>query len=257
MVKGHILAIFMFLIMTGMALTTLTFAKEEGTTLKDVQLSLFIECGCRGGAPLADVRVIGQDGSETPFDAITDANGYASIEGSPGNWQFTASKIGFVPSSWTMSVTERDTEYRALFNDNTAWKDKVDSTGKLSNEELASLVIANFPEGDVPSNPGESIRATAYAVAKAESERGNPTAWGDRFLLGDSLGLWQINLCYHPEYKGHEADLFKPEYNAKAAFDISNGGTQWTPWSTWINGAYRRYLEEGQEELSQYQALNQ
>lgn len=228
-------------------------ANANGDTINNVRLSLYTECGCKDGASLSGVRVTGQDASGTLFDVTTDINGYASIEGSPGSWQFTASKEGYVTNPWTMPVTESDTKYSFLLNDNTAWISKTDTTRTLSNEELMRTVITIFPEGDVPGKSGESIRTTAYAVAKAESG-GNPSVWGDKGL-GDSLGLWQINLCWHPEYKGHESELFDPEYNARAALDISSDGTRWTPWSTWKNGDYKQYLQEAKDELDKLSGI--
>lgn len=88
----------------------------------------------------------------------------------------------------------------------------------------------------------------AAAVAMAESE-GNPRARGD-LTVGISLGLWQVNLRWHPEWRD-EADLdgskgthklYDPDTNASAALAISHGGTYWKPWSTYTSGAYKRFL---------------
>lgn len=76
----------------------------------------------------------------------------------------------------------------------------------------------------------------AAAIAMAESG-GNATAVGDG---GTSFGLWQIHTPAHPEYR--PADLFNPDVNARAAFAISNGGVDWSPWSVFKDGSYRRYL---------------
>ena len=76
----------------------------------------------------------------------------------------------------------------------------------------------------------------AAAVALAES-RGYPGVLGDQRR---SVGLWQINLDYHPRYT--RAELTDPEANAIAAFKISRGGTNWGPWTTYRNGAYRHFL---------------
>jgi soluble lytic murein transglycosylase-like protein len=78
----------------------------------------------------------------------------------------------------------------------------------------------------------------AAAVAMAESG-GNPNAVGDLYL-GGSYGLWQINSKAHPQYS--VAMLFDPAYNARAAFEISKGGNDWSPWTTFRTGAYRQYL---------------
>lgn len=86
-----------------------------------------------------------------------------------------------------------------------------------------------------------SAADTAAAVALAESG-GDPAAEGD-LALGVSRGLWQINMRAHPEFDG--VRLFEQDYNAKAAFLVSSHGTNWNPWTTFRNGAYRKYLPAG------------
>lgn len=81
----------------------------------------------------------------------------------------------------------------------------------------------------------------AAAVALAESG-GDPGSEGD-LTLGVSRGLWQINLRAHPEFD--PIRLFEQDYNAKAAYLVSSHGTNWKPWTTFNNGAYRKYLPTG------------
>ena len=82
---------------------------------------------------------------------------------------------------------------------------------------------------------------TAVAIAFAESS-GNPDSVGD-LTLGVSIGLWQVNLKYHPEYTHQE--LLDPQTNANAAYAIYQAaGDQFTPWSTWKNQAYLKHLDE-------------
>jgi lysozyme-like protein/VCBS repeat protein len=88
---------------------------------------------------------------------------------------------------------------------------------------------------------------TAIAVGLAESgcrplaaghngpTAGCPSGSTDR-------GLWQINGCYHPEVA--VACAFDAACNARAAYRISSSGTDWTPWRTYDDGAYRAYLDE-------------
>lgn len=94
--------------------------------------------------------------------------------------------------------------------------------------------------------PEESLD-TAAAVAMAES-RGNPLAsnvvsqaqadaynashpTGPRHGPESSWGLWQVNTLAHPEYDATR--LQDPDYNARAAFVISQGGLNWRAWSTY------------------------
>lgn len=114
----------------------------------------------------------------------------------------------------------------------------------LSIADLQALALSvGVPPAEVP---------TAAAIAMAESS-GNPRAVGD-LNVGGSYGLWQINRAAHPQYD--EQDLFDPTYNAKAMLAVSNGGSNWGPWSTWWvkpptrtsagvgpgAGVYRKYL---------------
>lgn len=84
--------------------------------------------------------------------------------------------------------------------------------------------------------------ALAAAVAMAESG-GNPTIVGDTGpgVNGPSYGLWQIDVYYHPSYT--QAQLDDPTTNARAALAISSNGTNWTPWSTYNSGAYKKWYQ--------------
>lgn len=95
----------------------------------------------------------------------------------------------------------------------------------------------------VASNAGFSgdDLTNAIAIALAESS-GNPNASGDK---GDSIGLWQIDTKYHPEYD--KVSLTDPQYNANSAYAIYlAAGGSFTPWSTFKNGAYADYLADAQ-----------
>ena len=94
--------------------------------------------------------------------------------------------------------------------------------------------------------------AIAVAIAGAES-RWDPTAVGDQTLQdevwGPSYGLWQIRSLWQEAGQQSTRDpneLAKadPAFNARSMATISSGGTNWAPWSTWTNGAYRTYLVE-------------
>ncbi len=89
----------------------------------------------------------------------------------------------------------------------------------------------------------------AVAVALAESG-GNPKAHNP-VAPDDSYGLWQINMYrgMGPERREQfdldsNRELFDPEENARAAWEISGRGQSFGPWSTYTNGAYKQYLDE-------------
>lgn len=72
----------------------------------------------------------------------------------------------------------------------------------------------------------------------------------------DSRGLWQINVApdANPQYASW--NLYDPDLNAQAAFEISSGGTYWCPWSVFEEscgightGSYRSYLSRARAAL--------
>lgn len=69
--------------------------------------------------------------------------------------------------------------------------------------------------------------ALAAAIAMAESG-GDPNAYNTE----GSYGLWQVNINFHQQFQSDPSVLFDPTTNAQAAFQISSGGTNWNPWST-------------------------
>jgi hypothetical protein len=64
----------------------------------------------------------------------------------------------------------------------------------------------------------------------------------------EDRGLWQINNCYHPNVSN--ACAFQIQCNANAAFTISDGGTNWTPWSTFNSGAWESYISLAKSVIS-------
>ncbi len=90
----------------------------------------------------------------------------------------------------------------------------------------------------------------AYAVALGESG-GNATAHnGDASTGDDSYGLFQINMLgdMGPERRQSyqleaDSDLFDPATNARVAFELSEGGKDWQPWSVYKSGAYKKHYD--------------
>jgi len=88
----------------------------------------------------------------------------------------------------------------------------------------------------------------AIAVAMAESG-GNIYAHNAK-PPDDSYGLWQINMigslgpARRRQYGLKDnKELYIPMINAKAAFNIYlSAGRSFRPWSTYTNGAYKKYL---------------
>jgi hypothetical protein len=106
--------------------------------------------------------------------------------------------------------------------------------------QLGALALwAGCPKSEAP---------IAAAIAAAESG-GNPGAQGDISLMDGtwdwSQGLWQIRGLRSERGTGGLRDSVgnaDPQKNAQAMYTISSGCTDWTPWSTFISGAYLPYL---------------
>lgn len=90
----------------------------------------------------------------------------------------------------------------------------------------------------------------AVAIALAESG-GNPSAVNTAGNQPPSRdrGLWQINSFWHPEVT--DAQAFNPQECADAAYRISRNGTNFTPWSTFNSGSYRKFLHRATVAASQ------
>lgn len=86
----------------------------------------------------------------------------------------------------------------------------------------------------------------AAAIAMAESG-GEPTAH-NQVPPDDSYGLWQINMigdmgpARRKQYGiNNNTDLYDPAINAQAMAKISNKGADFSPWSTYGSGAYKKF----------------
>lgn len=111
----------------------------------------------------------------------------------------------------------------------------VQNVGQFGNQStfsLSGLVQLAVAIGFGSSSP------IAAAVSMAESsgivDNQNPSG---------AAGLWQILPSAHPQYDVSRL-LSDPFYNGQAAYEVSNGGTDWTPWVTFTTGAYDQYLAQ-------------
>jgi len=87
---------------------------------------------------------------------------------------------------------------------------------KLRRHEVTLLAAMYWPYKEIDN-----------AVNVAELESGWLTS--ARNLAGeDSRGLWQINVQAHPRYTGW--NLFDPQVNALAAYEIWLNAGSWRPW---------------------------
>src|ERR1700761_7898091 len=75
----------------------------------------------------------------------------------------------------------------------------------------------------------------AAAVALAESG-GDSSATNSNTDGSTDRGLWQINSVHGAQ------STFDVTGNVKAAINISGNGTNWSPWVTYVSGAFRKFL---------------
>lgn len=107
--------------------------------------------------------------------------------------------------------------------------ERFEGARKLSQEQLVELLRG-------VGFKGQALK-TAWAVAMRESN-GRPVAHNDNIKTGDnSYGIFQVNMlgslgADRREKYGLTAntDLFDPVTNAKIAFHMTNGGTDWSSW---------------------------
>ena len=96
---------------------------------------------------------------------------------------------------------------------------------------------------------------TAFAIALAESQ-GRAHAYNGKGR-DQSYGLFQINMKNNDPSSPNmgknrlkqfhiqrNSDLFNPEVNAKAAYEVSTKGTWFKPWATYNNGNFLKYIDD-------------
>lgn len=101
---------------------------------------------------------------------------------------------------------------------------------------------------------------TAVAIAEAESG-GNYPDPGDVNLQdstwGPSIGPWQVRSLKAQLGTGGLRDALAnadPQTDANAAFSISGQGSNFGPWTTFTDGAYRSHLSEAQSAVGDLQS---
>ena len=96
------------------------------------------------------------------------------------------------------------------------------------------------------SNAGftEPGLTTIVAIAQAESSLDPNATLDNKDAAGNvtstDRGILQINTKWHPEVS--DLDAFNPVTAFQAGYEISKGGTNFTPWVTYNTGAYLKYL---------------
>lgn len=111
------------------------------------------------------------------------------------------------------------------------WLNSENASKQLSDKELVNLLrLVGFPEKSL---------AMAWAIVQKESTS-RPYAHNNNKNTGDnSYGLFQINMrgSMGPDRRARygldsNEDLFDPVKNATVAYKMSDGGKDWSAWTT-------------------------
>jgi hypothetical protein len=94
-------------------------------------------------------------------------------------------------------------------------------------------------------DPEAAKIATAIALQESGG-RTNAYNPGTATIPEQSIGIFQINMNPSLKRDGriNRAKLADPYYNAEIAFQMSNGGKNWRPWTTFTRGMYKARMAE-------------
>ncbi len=104
------------------------------------------------------------------------------------------------------------------------------SGGSYTYAQLEGLWISEG--GDPTAAPMAAAIALAESGGKANATNHNTNGSTDR-------GLWQINSVHGAQ------STYNVKLNTRAAISISGNGKDWSPWTTFQTGAYKKYLQSG------------
>ncbi len=94
-------------------------------------------------------------------------------------------------------------------------------------------------------SPDEAVTATAIALAESAGRprAHNPHPPDDSYCLMQVNMLGQLGPARRARFHlVHNEDLYDPAICMRAAFGISAGGADWSPWTTYTRGTYLRFL---------------
>lgn len=132
------------------------------------------------------------------------------------------------------------------------------ATSVLSPMQIAALMGVVGWKPPVGKGAAVKFYDTAIAIALAESG-GNARAVSST----KDYGLWQIHVSVHDiqvrqaifewtkrSPKGTKVDIFDPRVNTDVARMVYQDAHGFKPWSTYNNGAYKKYLGHGAEAVN-------
>ena len=111
---------------------------RERMANEKVTLTLYFHNGSAEGPILSGVEVGGQDSSGNAFSQTTNANGFVVITGSPGSWQFAATKLGYDDNLWSQEIKETGIKHAYLFAEKLPAKFVSESVGQSTDQDISS-----------------------------------------------------------------------------------------------------------------------
>jgi hypothetical protein len=113
------------------------------------------------------------------------------------------------------------------------------STGRLS-----ARAISFYARG-AGFTHGRAVTATAIALAESRGHvrAHNPVPPDDSYCLMQINMLGDLGPARRARFHlRSNTDLYDPATCMRAAYALSNGGADWSPWTTYTRGTYLRYL---------------
>lgn len=124
----------------------------------------------------------------------------------------------------------------------------------MSIEDAARALLQAGPGFTLKSEAGKKRTAIALAIAGAESGW-DPEAVNRNLDGSIDRGAWQFNSKWHPEVTPECA--FDLQCAAREVHRVSLAGTNFSQWTTWRTGAYRKHLPLARRILASLEAEDQ
>jgi LysM repeat protein len=155
---------------------------------------------------------------QVPYDPPANAASYAPRHAKAAT--LTSSNTDTSASSSTSAPASSNTDASASSNTSAPASSDAQLSGTLGCSGLEALWEA------AGGSPSEAFIAAEIAMAESG---------GDQYALSptNDYGYWQINGSHGPALA-----TFDAMGNARAAIIISDDGTDWDPWTTYVTGAY-------------------
>lgn len=114
-------------------------------------------------------------------------------------------------------------------------------------QQLSIIEAVEIAHGAGFACTGQLLSAVAIAVAESSLRTGatnDHSEYGprDNGSVHHDRGVWQVSSYWWPEYS--DEDMADPRKSARAAYEISQGGTDFSPWDSWDNGNAQRHFDE-------------